>query len=61
MKIITLGTNHGGAEPGRSCSGTLFITEGGSYLFDCGGSMESKLRNMDFPITIAHDGDEFEV
>ena len=50
MKIITLGTSHGGAEKDRSCSGTLFITNGGSYLFDCGGSMESKLRNIDFPM-----------
>ena len=50
MKIITLGTSHGGAEKDRSCSGTLLVTDNGSYLFDCGGSMESKLRNMDFPI-----------
>ena len=50
MKIYTLGTSHGGAEKNRSCSGTLLVTDGGSYLFDCGGSMESKLRDMDFPM-----------
>lgn len=50
MKIYTLGTSHGGAEQNRSCSGTLLVTQNGSYLFDCGGSMESKLVNMGFLI-----------
>ena len=50
MKIITLGTSHGGAEPGRACSGTLIEINGCRYLFDCGGSVESKMLNLGLPI-----------
>lgn len=50
MKIYTLGTSHGAAEKGRSCSGTLIEVGGAYYLFDCGGNMESKLTDMGMPI-----------
>lgn len=50
MKVITLGTSHGGAEPGRACSGTLLEVNGTRYLFDCGGSVESKMMDLGLPI-----------
>lgn len=50
MQIMTLGTSHGAAEIGRTCSGTLVTVNGASYLFDCGGSMEAKLTDMNFPL-----------
>ena len=50
MKIVTLGTSHGGAEKGRACSGTLLEINGSRYLFDCGGNAESKMMDMGLPV-----------
>lgn len=50
MQIITLGTSHGSAEPGRSCTATLLRTSNKAYLFDCGGSVEVMLKNLDIPV-----------
>ena len=47
MKLYTLGTSHGAAEKGRSCSGSLLEVNGSYYLLDCGADIESKLVNMD--------------
>jgi ribonuclease BN (tRNA processing enzyme) len=51
MKLYTLGTSHGAAEPGRMCSAHLIECGGRFYLFDCGGSVESSLVDMDIPVT----------
>ena len=51
MKLYTLGTSHGAAEPDRMCSAHLIECSGRYYLFDCGGSVESALVNMDIPVT----------
>ncbi len=50
MKLYTLGTSHGGTEVGRSCSGNLLEINGDYYLFDCGGDIERKMKDMDLPI-----------
>ena len=51
MKLYTLGTSHGAAEPDRMCSAHLVECGGKYYLFDCGGSVESAMTNMDIPVT----------
>jgi len=51
MKLYTLGTSHGAAEIGRMCSGNLLEVNGAYYLFDCGGSVEGKMTNMELPIS----------
>lgn len=52
MKIITLGTSHGACEKNRFCSGTLLLTNGAAYLFDCGGAVEGTMTNLDIPTHI---------
>ena len=51
MKIITLGTSHGHAEKGRSCSATLLQAGNGYYLIDCAAPVERMLTDMDIPRT----------
>lgn len=50
MKIYTLGTSHGRAEPTRSCSGTLLETNGSYYLLDCGCDVSYKAASLNLPI-----------
>ena len=50
MKLYTLGTSHGGTEIGRSCSGNLLQCGEDFYLFDCGGDVERKMKDMGLPI-----------
>lgn len=45
MKVITLGTSHGNAEPGRSCSATLLQVGDGYYLLDCAAPVERMMRD----------------
>lgn len=52
MKIITLGTSHGACEKNRFCSGTLLISNGVAYLFDCGGAVEGSMTNLGIPTHI---------
>ena len=49
MKLYTLGTSHGATEPGRACSANLVEVNGAYYLFDCGGDVERKMKNMEMP------------
>lgn len=51
MKWITLGTSHGAPEKGRACSGNLLQVNGAYYLFDCGGSVESKMVDLGLDFT----------
>lgn len=48
MKIYTLGTSHGAAEAGRSCTATLLQTGEHLYLIDCGGSVEAAMTDLGF-------------
>ncbi len=43
MKLWTLGTSHGHAEKGRSCTASLLQVGGSNYLIDCGGSFEAMM------------------
>ena len=45
MRITTLGTSHGAAEPGRFCCATLVDVCGRRYLFDCGAPVDALLTN----------------
>ena len=45
MKVFTLGTSHGNAEPGRSCSATLLQVGNGYYLLDCAAPVERMMRD----------------
>ena len=45
MRITTLGTSHGVAEPGRFCCATLVDVCGRRYLFDCGAPVDALLTN----------------
>ena len=49
IKFYTLGTSHGGTEEGRSCSVNLVEVDGSYYVFDCGGDIESKMKNLGMP------------
>lgn len=49
MKLYTLGTSHGATEVGRACSCNLIEANGSYYLFDCGGNVEVKMKNLDMP------------
>lgn len=49
MKLYTLGTSHGATEVGRACSCNLIEVNGSYYLFDCGGNVEVKMKNLDMP------------
>lgn len=49
LKFHTLGTSHGGVEPGRSCSVNLLETDGAYYVFDCGGNIETKMMDLGMP------------
>lgn len=50
MKLYTLGTSHGHAEPHRSCSGTLLCVGDAYYLFDCGGDVEGRMADLGLPM-----------
>jgi len=45
VRITTLGTSHGAAEPGRFCCATLVDVCGRRYLFDCGAPVDALLTN----------------
>ena len=49
VKFYTLGTSHGGTEPGRSCSVNMVSVDDNYYIFDCGGNVETKLRDLNIP------------
>lgn len=48
--FYTLGTSHGAAEPGRSCSVNLLEVDGAYYIFDCGGNVETKMKDLGLPM-----------
>ena len=50
MKLYTLGTSHGAAEKGRSCSVNLLEVGDAYYLFDCGGCVEERMTDLDLPM-----------
>ncbi len=50
MKLYTLGTSHGHAEPHRGCSGTLLCVDDAYYLFDCGGDVEGRMADLGLPM-----------
>ena len=49
VKFYTLGTSHGGVEVGRSCSVNMVSVGEYYYIFDCGGNVETKLKDMGIP------------
>ena len=49
IKFYTLGTSHGATEPGRSCSVNLVEVDGSYYVFDCGGNIETKMKDLGMP------------
>jgi len=49
MKLFTLGTSHGATEQNRACSANLIQVNGAYYLFDCGGDVECKIKNLGIP------------
>lgn len=49
MKLITLGTSHGAAEPGHFCSANLLLVNDAAYLIDCGGPAAALMTNMGIP------------
>jgi len=49
VKFYTLGTSHGATERGRSCSVNLVDVDGSYYAFDCGGNIETKMKDLDMP------------
>ena len=50
MKLYTLGTSHGAAEKGRTCSVNLLEVGDAYYLFDCGGAVEVRMTDLDLPM-----------
>ena len=52
MRLFTLGTSHGAAELHRACSMNLIEVSGKYYLFDCGGSAESRLVDIGIDPTL---------
>jgi len=46
----TLGTSHGAAEYGRSCSVNVLDVNGHYYVFDCGGNIETKMKDLAMPM-----------
>ena len=50
-KFHTLGTSHGAAEYGRSCSVNILEVNGRYYVFDCGGNIETKMKDLDMPMS----------
>ena len=51
IKFHTLGTSHGAAEYGRSCSVNILEVNGRYYVFDCGGNIETKMKDLDMPMS----------
>ena len=49
VKFYTLGTSHGATELGRSCSVNLVEVDGSYYVFDCGGNVETKMKDLGMP------------
>ena len=49
VRFHTLGTSHGATEQGRSCSVNLVEVDGSYYVFDCGGNIETKMKDLDMP------------
>ena len=49
VRFYTLGTSHGGAEVGRSCSVNVLEVGDFYYVFDCGGNIETKMKDLDMP------------
>ena len=49
MKLITLGTSHGAAEPGRFCTANLLMVGDAAYLIDCGAPAEGLMTNLGIP------------
>lgn len=49
VKFYTLGTSHGATEQGRSCSVNLVEVDGSYYVFDCGGNIETKMKDLGMP------------
>ncbi len=47
MKIVTLGTSHGGAEKNRFCTSTMVQTGDAIYLVDAGAPVEALLVNRE--------------
>lgn len=50
IKFHTLGTSHGAAEYGRSCSVNILEVNGRYYVFDCGGNIETKMKDLKMPM-----------
>ncbi len=50
IKFHTLGTSHGAAEVGRSCSVNILEVDGQYYVFDCGGNIETKMKDLSMPM-----------
>ncbi len=50
MNLITFGTSHGRAEPGRACTGMLLTVGDAYYLIDCGSPTAERMIDRGLPI-----------